>query len=228
MEKLFDWEYLNIIFEKKVWIKENIYMMKTMEKYYPCYGKICVSHSFFKSVKRSINFEIFRNHISELNSNILYYSYIHGIKHILNVTFFSYLLGCNENLPPNDMDVLLEVALYHDIGRINDKEDSEHGLRGAIKIMKQMPDDKINVMVPALIHAHSLLDGEANSVFEQYFLEKAQYNRYLTLLSIIKDADALDRFRLTPNSLNPKYFRIDYSNKLISLACVLSKVVYYD
>ena len=84
------------------------------------------------------------------------------------------------------------------------------------------------MLIPAIIHAHSLLDEEADQIFNQYNLEKSQYNKYLKLLSIIKDADALDRFRLRPDSLNPRYFRIDYSEKLISLACVLSKVEWYE
>lgn len=224
MKKLFKSEYLNNIFQKKVWIIENIYMIKIMQLYYCCYKKKIISHIFFMDVIKNTSFPIFLNHVNKLNNKILYHSQVHGVKHILNVTFFSYLIACNENMDANDMDILLEAALYHDIGRIDDREDSDHGHRGAKKILQQIPVDKIDVMIPAVIHAHSLLDEEAYQVFRQYNIEKSQYDRYSKLLSIIKDADALDRFRLRPNSLKPEYFRIDYSRNLISLACVLSKV----
>lgn len=120
------------------------------------------------------------------------------------------------------------LALYHDIGRDDDMEDSDHGHRGAKKILMHISDNKMDMIIPAVIHAHSLLDEEAYQIFRQYNIEKSQYARYSKILSIIKDADALDRFRLRPNSLNPEYFRIDFSKILISLACVLSKVEWHE
>ena len=40
MKKLFMSEYLNYVFQKKVWIVENIYMIKIMQLYYSSYGEI--------------------------------------------------------------------------------------------------------------------------------------------------------------------------------------------
>lgn len=228
MRNLFKSEYLNNIFQKKVWILENIYMIRIMQLYYCGYKKAFISHAFFDGVIQNTRFHIFLNSVNKLNDRVLYHSQVHGVKHVLNVTFLSYLIACNENLDENDMNILLEIALYHDIGRIDDQEDSAHGYRGAEKMLMHISDDKIDMLIPAIIHAHSLLDEEADQIFNQYNLEKSQYNKYLKLLSIIKDADALDRFRLRPDSLNPRYFRIDYSEKLISLACVLSKVEWYE
>ena len=212
MKKLFISEYLNYVFQKKVWIVENIYMIKIMQLYYSSYNKKFISHTFFTDAIKNSSFPIFLNHVNNLNDKILYHSQVHGVKHILNVTFFSFLIACNENMSANDMGILLETALYHDIGRNDDMEDSDHG----------------HMIIPAVIHAHSLLDEEAYQIFRQYNIEKSQYARYSKLLSIIKDADALDRFRLRPNSLNPEYFRIDFSKILISLACVLSKVEWHE
>ena len=197
MKKLFISEYLNYVFQKKVWIVENIYMIKIMQLYYSSYNKKFISHTFFTDAINNSSFPIFLNHVNKLNDKILYHSQVHGVKHILNVTFFSFLIACNENMSANDMGILLETALYHDI-------------------------------IPAVIHAHSLLDEEAYQIFRQYNIEKSQYARYSKILSIIKDADALDRFRLRPNSLKPEYFRIDFSKILISLACVLSKVEWHE
>lgn len=228
MKKLFISEYLNYVFQKKVWIVENIYMIKIMQLYYSSYNKKFISHTFFTDAINNSSFPIFLNHVNKLNDKILYHSQVHGVKHILNVTFFSYLIACNENMDENDMNILLEIALYHDIGRIDDREDRAHGYRGAEKMLMHLSDDKIDMLIPAIIHAHSLLDEEAYQIFRQYNIEKSQYARYSKILSIIKDADALDRFRLRPNSLKPEYFRIDFSKILISLACVLSKVEWHE
>lgn len=142
--------------------------------------------------------------------------------------FFSYLIACNENVNKCDLNILLEIALYHDIGRINDGEDKKHGQRGAKKLLLQNIESDIDMLIPAVICAHSLVDEEADEVFKQYNIRKSQYSRYLRLLSIVKDADALDRFRLRSNSLRPEHLRIEYSKELISLACVLAKVRWYD
>lgn len=227
MKKLFMSEYLNYVFQKKVWIVENIYMIKIMQLYYSSYNKKFISHTFFTDAIKIQAFQ-FLYHVNNLNDKILYHSQVHGVKHILNVTFFSFLIACNENMSANDMGILLETALYHDIGRNDDMEDSDHGHRGAKKILMHISDNKMDMIIPAVIHAHSLLDEEAYQIFRQYNIEKSQYARYSKILSIIKDADALDRFRLRPNSLKPEYFRIDFSKILISLACVLSKVEWHE
>lgn len=228
MRVLFRQQYLDSIFRKKIWTVENIKMIKIMKEYYPSYNKTHVKHSFFRNIIKNIEFDTFKEHTNGLNDEILYRSEIHGLKHILNVCFFSYLIACNENLYGRDLDILLEISLYHDIGRIDDREDREHGHRGANKYLVQMKAKDIDMIIPAVIHAHSLLDEEANMVFKQYNIAESQYNRYLKLLSIVKDADALDRFRLCSNSLKPEYLRIEFSTQLISLACALSKVVWCD
>lgn len=47
MKKLFMSEYLNYVFQKKVWIVENIYMIKIMQLYYSSSKKKFISHTFF-------------------------------------------------------------------------------------------------------------------------------------------------------------------------------------
>lgn len=228
MKDLFKSKYLSFIFKKKVWVAENIKMIRIMKKYYSQNKIKRVTYTFFRKVINDTKFEIFQNHINELNDKLLYCSQVHGYKHVLNVSLFSYLIACNEKLDISDLDIILEIALYHDIGRDNDKEDSEHGQRGAQKMIEQMSKYSDCMIIPAVIHAHSLSDDEAKRVFLQYNLEESQYKRYIKFLTIIKDADALDRFRLRSDSLKTKYLRIEYSKELISLACALSKVTWND
>ena len=93
MKKLFMSEYLNYVFQKKVWIVENIYMIKIMQLYYSSYNKKFISHTFFTDAIKNSSFPIFLYHVNNLNDKILYHSQVHGVKHILNVTFFSFLIA---------------------------------------------------------------------------------------------------------------------------------------
>lgn len=53
MKKLFMSEYLNYVFQKKVWIVENIYMIKIMQLYYSSYNKkIYITHIFHRCNKK--------------------------------------------------------------------------------------------------------------------------------------------------------------------------------
>ena len=53
----------------------------------------------------------------------------------------------------------------------------------------------------------------------KYFLEK--YTMCKKLLDIVKDADALDRFRLSAHSLNPRFLRTESAKSMIQAAFVV-------
>ena len=117
MKKLFMSEYLNYVFQKKVWIVENIYMIKIMQLYYSSYNKKFISHTFFTDAIKNSSFPIFLYHVNNLNDKILYHSQVHGVKHILNVTFFSFLIAsfpCNLALPctTHDSCVLIQFHFF--------------------------------------------------------------------------------------------------------------------
>ena len=50
----------------------------------------------------------------------------------------------------------------------------------------------------------------------KYFLEK--YTMCKKLLDIVKDADALDRFRLSAHSLHPRFLRTESAKSMIQAA----------
>ena len=108
-------------------------------------------------------------------------------------------------------------AKYHDLGRINDEADIEHGSRGAI-LMEKMDfswgKEKLRIY-QAVIAAHSLGDEAFETEWKRWENQTGELIKGRNLLEILKDADALDRFRLRDQSL-----RLDFLHKDISFRTV--------
>lgn len=158
--------------------------------------------------------------LKTIKKGVLYNSKLHGYYHSKRVLFFSYIIAKHEKLDKKDFQIIIDAALYHDIGRVNDKEDSLHGLRGALEIEKVVDHplykDKENLnLLKAIIEGHSVDDKKKNSFIKKYNL--TQINRYYKLYNILKDADALDRKRLF-DDLDEDFLRLNISRTLIKLA----------
>ena len=72
------------------------------------------------------------NLYGKLRTEELYQSSLHGQGHIERVILLGGVLVWKESLPDLETSMLLAACAYHDIGRINDGVDREHGcaLRG--------------------------------------------------------------------------------------------------
>ena len=167
-------------------------------------------------------FPLFVETMNKLKCSILYKSHIHGQSHIERVSILSFALALQLQLNSHDLELCLEIAKYHDIGRRDEGEDEEHGMRGAEKFMAicdEFSNNDKNI-IAMVIAAHSLRDDCYINLFKQWKgLEEAQYIRCKILLDIIKDADALDRFRLRDKSLKIDFLRLGYSTELVRVAC---------
>lgn len=115
------------------------------------------------------------------------YSSIHGIMHTTRVMFYSLLiskvLGINYELP-------IFIASIHDISRNNDNGDLEHGKRAA-----EYFASNINTLYKEFLYQKELIYFclENHNLSQQ--VPDVLDTKYL-YLSILKTADALDRFRL--------------------------------
>jgi len=171
--------------------------------------------------------------IKNIDKKYLYHSDFHGLHHSEKVLLNAYLLGLNEKLDNIDMQIILDAALYHDIGRENDFEDTTHGLITANKLEKIVRNpiyqDKNNLeILRAICDAHSVADKNMENIFYSYEIEEKYKQRYLKLAIILKDADALDRKRFNKTStaaLKDSFLRLDFSKILINLADNIN--VYY-
>jgi len=180
------------------------------------------AEDMLKTLKADRHFLLFEESINQLQEAALYESHVHGKSHIARVAILSFVLGLQLNLNDDDLRLSLEIAKYHDVGRRDEDEDEMHGPRGARKIAVICCDftDQEKSIIAAVIAAHSLRDDCYLDVFQRWDgLQESQYPKCKQLLDIIKDADALDRFRLRDNSLNLDFLRLENSVHLVRAAC---------
>lgn len=172
-------------------------------------------------------FDDFSSIINGLRSKVLYKSRVHGIWHIERTGLWCGILCMELGVEGRLMELCTVSALYHDIGRENEREDREHGRRGAEMFKNAFPEYKgwEGDLICALIEGHSLNDSESQKVMEKYGLNDYE-SEYETLLIILKDADALERFRLTEHSLATHYLRNEIS--LFFVGAALDMVLYQN
>lgn len=132
----------------------------------------------------------------------------HSYKHAVRVACLVTLIAEKENVSDDDMLRLQIAAICHDIGRTNHKSDVKHGKASAKKAEQiGLNDEKIL----DLISCHSIADS------------RFKKNPNKNLISILKDADALDRVRTS--DLDTKYLRFGSSHTLIKKAKELWKKI---
>lgn len=165
----------------------------------------------------------------------LYSSYFHGLHHSQKVCLFTYLICKHLSIDEVDTKILMDAALYHDIGRIDDSEDVFHGYNSASKIEEVVDDpiykDRTNLTyLKAICDAHSAEDSlkKMQNIFRNYAYESSDldFDRFNKLATILKDADALDRTRFKRTSkaaLEERFLRLDYSKKLVEFASLINK-----
>ncbi len=154
-----------------------------------------------------------------LDKNVLYLSILHGPDHIERTIFWTFLLS--EKYLSSDIDkrIVLDAAKYHDIGRRNDFEDREHGMLSAKKVCSLLnnpiyEEEENRNLLCAIIELHSLSDEEEKKMIQRYHL--TNLGSFIRMWKILKDADGLDRIRLSQgltkiSALNPAYLRLEQS-----------------
>ena len=113
----------------------------------------------------------------ELDLSLLYQSVTHGIGHIERTMFFGAMIAMNEKLSEVDTRDILLCCSYHDIGRVDDRYDLEHGRKSAEKIrdgemLRSLFAEPEAAM--AAIHSHSIPVGEAEDAPLIYNVKKLE------------------------------------------------------
>ncbi len=150
----------------------------------------------------------------------------HGQIHSERVGIFSYLIGKLKGLCDEDIEILLLASKYHDIGRKVIDDDKTHSIE-SLKLMRKdniLTNSSIRDYVYYLVLAHGFRDSEDLNIIKEFNILE---DRALNLLSIFKDADALDRVRYDTEKnhssvLNVKYLRNDESRKLVKFSYMLN------
>ena len=161
--------------------------------------------------------------MEQLDYAVLYKSWLHGTGHIERVILLGALIAWCEQLDESDTKLLLTACSYHDIGRINDRREDEHGRRAAAMLAGEkfylhehrIPESDRGTLY-AMVTTHSLSDKKMPTVAQEYGLSEAEMPRYLNLAGCLKDADNLDRARL--GDLDPTRLRHRSSRNLVLFA----------
>lgn len=160
---------------------------------------------------------------NQLDAGVLYKSWLHGPGHIERVLVLGALIAWGELLVENDTKLLLAACSYHDIGRINDRREDEHGRRAAKMLAEEklyLHDYRIpetdRTILYAMVTTHSLSDKKMLAVAQEYGLSDEETQRFLKLAACLKDADNLDRVRL--GDLDPSRLRHRSSRNLVLFA----------
>jgi HD superfamily phosphodiesterase len=133
-------------------------------------------------------------------------SRLHGPGHTRRVHVHAQRLLEQLRWDPADSQLVLHAVLWHDIGRVGDGIEPEHGLRSAeradeLGLTAALDPDDAAVVRFAILR-HSLHDRGAAELAAELATSAdrarrlAQPERALRVLWLLKDADALDRVRL--------------------------------
>ena len=141
----------------------------------------------------------------------------HDAEHTLRVIFDALLLIQIQkvNLTQEETYQLCDAILYHDVGRMNDDVDDDHGKASRQIYLEDSIDD--DPTVGFLIRYHCIDDDVARNDLEIMQIPDNK-DRVWLLYTILKDADALDRVRFGLRAVNPRYFRNKMAHKLLPVA----------
>lgn len=156
----------------------------------------------------------------------LYDSRWHGQGHIERVIMLGALIAMGEGFSQRDTKLALFACSYHDIGRIDDSKDDDHGTRSAERMVERGLTDilaPVSVAEIALLQAaiatHSMHDSSLEANMKKYGVPAGEEARCRRICWCLKDADNMDRVRL--NDLDSKYLRHDSSRNMVGTAWYL-------
>lgn len=173
------------------------------------------SFAEINTLKKWNHWPIFEYYVKNIKKKHLYQSHIHGINHIERVLLFGGLIAMDNNCDEEDIKLLLTACSYHDIGRIDDSLDDDHGKRSSEKLPGVISMDGEDLkIVQAAIQAHSIDDRKMEETIANYMI--TDKNKALRIAKMLKDADALDRVRVS--DLDPKYLRFPCSLNYVDFA----------
>lgn len=206
-----DYQDLSLVYKSKM---EHVHLLDDEEMY--CCDTLISQFSF----EDPLVFAYFSEKLGTDNS--------HGILHEQKVMVFSFLLGRLCHLCDEDMEILLLASKYHDRGRIFSKE-LDHGAKSVLLLQNE---DTLSAYtnreyVYALIEGHAYPDSSDDAILAKYSVDtkRAKY-----LLSLFKDADALDRVRFDSyekygSLLHIRYLRTEEARRLVKFAYLYNAAI---
>lgn len=171
--------------------------------------------SLIDDFKQWEHYPIFLETLENLNLSSLFESKIHGVGHIERTILHGALAARSEGLSAEDTRLLLLACSYHDVGRLDDGPDDLHGYRAAQQLerLTHCHGEELRLMQGA-VDAHSRNDRALKDTVRGYHC--SDQNRALTIATLLKDADGLDRVRIW--DLDPRFLRREASRQRADFA----------
>jgi hypothetical protein len=169
--------------------------------------------------------------------SFLRWSRIHGVRHTQRVHIHVQRLTEELGWPPEDRELVLAAALWHDIGRLGDGVEPGHGAGSVgradeLGLMAALTGEDAAVVRFAILR-HSLSDNgayehaEGLAAADDPAYRLTDPGRALRILWMLKDADALDRIRLGfGEQADPRQLRDPHTVQLIGFAEALYKALH--
>ena len=131
---------------------------------------------------------------------------IHGMGHARRVLFYAMLIADHEKISLEDQRLAAAMAVYHDIGRVDDSYDLRHGVLSWKKASGLRLLEDFSPVAQEQIRF--CIENHCGRIpITQYDLPPALHPATLRLRKILKDADGLDRWRFGADSVDPRYMR---------------------
>lgn len=151
---------------------------------------------------------------------------IHGIRHLLRVTTYVNIMAQTEGLDANEKRMVSTAAGIHDLGRVDDRTDREHGKRSGELFQNDLTEDLsergLHFTLPEIDVIKDL--ATYHEWAYQDIPDEVKHGPNSKLLDILMAADALDRFRLPKQKWWPKedFLRVESAKRLLPLAAYMT------
>ena len=145
---------------------------------------------------------------------------IHGTRHALRVALNARALATELGLSPTERRTVIAAALLHDIGRLHDQGDTEHGARGAKWVNENSDTLEPLRELGTADHATVALVVLGHEIPYPGVEREPGYAAAGWAIDLLKTADALDRYRLPKTKwwLNETFLKLRPSAALKSFA----------
>ena len=183
-----------------------------------------------EEVLGDVDQEFIRNNIDTIYRSGLYSDFSgHNISHIERVAVFSSIIAKKVGLSEDVKQLAILAAIYHDSGRITEGNEKHGDYSAAIfrsMMSNSLSKEDVNLVCAAIdLHDEEKEDPETISQMMIRYRVKDRI-KLNAVLSVLKDADALDRVRFIRSKacLDPMYLRFEESKKLIRFATELYEI----
>jgi hypothetical protein len=147
-------------------------------------------------------------------------SVLHTKDHCARVLLYNLKMAHRAGLNDDGVTVLCKASVFHDSRRQDDTRDVGHGARGAENYRSFCKRGLVGFdeRVYLIMAYHDRDDELGKEAFRDKGLSSA-----IHLYDLFKDADALDRWRISPTALDTRYLRTPWSGPLVQYAKDLVK-----